>query len=171
MRSPIVAGLLLALGTLCGSRLGCQRKPVNDPAIEIGAADPSSSDEEVRQELASGAIAGLRAELLDQERVLGAGRISWWTHWRVCWTPVSGAVSYLVTAESAEGAGPPLEVPGLCYSMSVANGIATRSGERAGQSHQLSLMAASLSVTIAARMRDGRLGPASPALPVGREYP
>lgn len=166
-----MAGLLLVLWTLSGSHSGCQRKPVNDPAIEIGAAAPPSSDEDARQKLASAAITSLRAELLDQETVLGAGRISWWTHWRVCWTPVRGAVSYLVTAESAEGTGPPLEIPGPCYSMSVANGIGTRSGERAGRSHQLSLMATSLSVTISARMRDGRVGPSSTALPAGREYP
>lgn len=117
------------------------------------------------------AIDGLRAELLEEERALDDGRVSWSVRWRLCWGPVPSAAGYVVTVVSFEGTGAPRETADTCYQLSVASGVAERFGERPGLSEQLDLMVASLSVSVAVRSADGVVGPPSPDVAVGEEYP
>ncbi len=109
--------------------------------------------------------------MIDQEMPLEGGRVSWSTRWRLCWEPTPGAVGYLVTTATPEGASPPGDTTDLCFALTVANGIATRRGERPGRSQQLSLMRTMLSISVAARMSDGTVGPPAPDIAVGSEYP
>ncbi len=151
-------------------------------AVVLGARTeghrPTSSGEALADPRAVGAspagppaIDGLRAELLEEEQALDDGRVSWSADWRLCWAPVPSAAGYVVTVVSFEGAGEPRETVDTCYQLSVASGVAERSGERPGLSEQLDLMAASLSVTVAVRSADGLVGASSPDIAVGEEYP
>ena len=77
----------------------------------------------------------------------------------------------MVTEVSFEGAGEPRELTEPCYELSVANGVSDRAGKHPGREQQLDLMESTLSVSITARLPDGTVGPVSPDIPVGVEYP
>lgn len=119
---------------------------------------------------ASAEVRGLRAELVDGEKASG-GEIAWWTTWRLCWDPVPGATAYLVTTVSFEGAGEPVAVTETCHELGVASGTTRGSGSYPGRGAQLIQMEISMSVSVAARMADGSVGPASPDIPVGAAFP
>jgi hypothetical protein len=140
-------------------------------ALIAGGCVSAKEKGPTRPGLARASITGLRAQLIDEETVLGPDRVSWWTRWQLCWAPVPGADSYLVTPVSFEGPGRPRNVAQPCYELTVANGIAKLPGECPGRAHQLSLIEISLSVSVTAHLRDGTLGPPSPDIPVGRPYP
>ncbi len=115
-------------------------------------------------------ISGLRAELVDEEKPSG-GEIAWWTTWRLCWNPVPGASDYLVSTVSFEGPGRPRPVSGTCHELGVANGSTRESGTYPGRSEQLIQAEVSMSVSVAARLADNTVGPASPDISVGKAYP
>ena len=180
------AGLMTVLGVTLACTGGCRgskpetrqppvqaANPTTDPREPTSAGDiensTSSASNRLRPKLP--VITGLRTEVIDQEMPLEGGRVSWSTRWRLCWAMVPGATGYLVTAVTPEGAGPPREIDQPCYDLTVANGVASQLGERPGRSQQLSLMQTMLSISVAARMSDGTVGPASPDIAVGSEYP
>lgn len=120
----------------------------------------------------SAAITGIEARLIGQEAALPDGRIAWSTRWRLCWAPVAAAVAYAVTTVSPEGAGPTGITTERCFAMTIASGIAERADPPASRPRQSDPMQAlMLSFRIAAQLADGTLGPASPAIPVGRNDP
>lgn len=169
-REAIIAVLGLGIaggGWLLGCKPQARDLPVN---VEIKVSSPSRGKGRTAAGI-SAEITGLRAELIDQETAVEGVRVSWSTRWRLCWTPVPGAVGYLVTTATPEGIGPPREIAEPCYELTVANGITTRHSDRPGRSHQLSLMQTTLSISVAARLGDGTIGPSSPDVPVGAEYP
>jgi hypothetical protein len=164
-------GTALALALIAGGCVSAKETGQSAAAAAPTVAPALPREEPKRPGPVAASIVGLRARLVDEETVLGPDRVSWWTRWQLCWAPVPGADSYLVTAVSFEGPGRPRNVAQPCYELTVANGIANRPGGRAGRSQQLSLIAISLCVSIAARFADGTVGPASPDIPVGARYP
>lgn len=119
-------------------------------------------------EATAGAITGLKAEVIDQEIALPDGRIAWSRRWYLCWDAVPGAAAYAVTAVTPEGSGEPGDTTDRCLAMTIASGIAERRDSSRLFDPTQQLM---LSLIVAARFADGTLGPASPALPIGRIYP
>jgi hypothetical protein len=120
----------------------------------------------------SGEVRGLRAELIDREAAKPGGGFAWTTTWRLCWAPIPGARGYLLTMVTSEGVDPrPRATAKTCYSLTVASGTAARRGARRGRPGQLAVMESMLSVSVAARLRDGSVGPAAPDVAVGRTYP
>ena len=116
-------------------------------------------------------LRGLAAELVDRTQALGEGEVAWQTRWRMCWRPLEGATHYLVTVVTSEGVDPTARrTRARCFSLTVASGTAARGDVCDQRNAQLALVEPTLSVSVAARMRDGRLGPASPDLAVGRPY-
>ena len=160
-------GLMMVLAVMLAVVGGCQGSGYETPQ------SPASVDNQPTglREPPSPAITGLKAELIDDETPLERGRVSWSTRWRLCWAPTPGAVAYVVTTATPEGVSPPGETRDNCFALSVANGYANRPGERPTRSQQLSLMQTMLSVSVAARMSDGTVGPASPDVAVGAQYP
>lgn len=162
---------VLGLAIAGAGLLGCKSETSNQPVpAETQESSPSPSDGRTAHR-SSAEITGLRAELIDQETALDGWRVSWSTRWRLCWTPIPGAVGYMITTATPEGVGPSREIAEPCYALTVANDITTRFGERPSRSHQLSLMQLSLSISVAAKLGDGRIGPSSPDIPVGAKYP
>jgi len=162
---------VLGLGIAGVGLLGCKSETRNQPGLaETQESSPSPSDGQTAHGSAA-EITGLRAELIDQETALDGWRVSWSTRWRLCWTPIPGAVGYMITTATPEGIGPAREIAEPCHAMTVANDITTRPGERPSRSHQLSQMRLSLSISVAAKLGDGRIGPSSPDIPVGAEHP
>ena len=141
------------------------------PAPFETSSSPTASNDRGGDERSSLLSKDLKARLVDEERAIDGGQISWSTSWRLCWEPVPGATRYAVTEVSFEGAGEPREFTEPCYEPSVANGVTDRAGEYPGREEQLDLMESTLSVSIAARLPDGTVGSASPDIPVGAEYP
>jgi len=141
-------------------------------AIGLGAVlGPGESAERRANAEAPGEIRGLRAELVDRERPRPGGGFAWTTAWRLCWAPVPGARGYFVTMVTSEGVSPrPRAIANRCFGLKVASGTAGRRGARPGRREQLDLIESMLSVSVAARLRDGSVGPAAPDLPVGRPY-
>ena len=122
--------------------------------------------------VSTGEIQGLRAALVDRERRLPDGRISWSTRWRLCWKPVAGARSYAIAVATSEGVDPrSRSTPRTCFGLAVANGVGRRPGERRGRDAQLSVMQAMLAVSVAAKLVNGRVGPWSQEVSVGARYP
>lgn len=120
----------------------------------------------------SAEVRGLRAELIDRAAAKPGGGFAWTTAWRLCWSAVPGAREYLVTLVTSEGVDPRSRATRkTCYSLTVASGTAPRRGARPGRPGQLALMESMLSVSVAARLGDGSVGPAAPDLPVGRRHP
>ena len=121
---------------------------------------------------ASAEIRRLRATLVDRERRLPDGRVSWSTRWRLCWKPVPGARSYAIAVATSEGVDPrPRSTPRTCFGLVVANGVGRRRAERRGRDAQLSVMQAMLAVSVAAKLMNGRVGPWSEDVSVGARYP
>lgn len=164
--------IVLLGGGLTGGLLGCSTS-AHPPSLP-SRANHADARRENRPTVdnAGLTIAGLKAELIDQESRLPDGRVSWSTQWRLCWAPVPGAVAYKVTTITPEGVGPPGETTDRCLALTVASGISERPRERPGRSREVDPMQSlTLSFTVAARLADGRVGPASPAIPMGRRYP
>jgi len=155
-------GVVVGLGLLLGPR------PADFPGTAAGLASPSASDAVMTRSLE---IRGLHAELMNEEKPTGGTQIARWTIWRLCWDPAPGARDYLVTTVSVEGAGRPQPVSATCHELAVANGTTRQSGTYAGRSAQLTYMEISTSVSVAARLPDGSVGPASPDIPLGQAYP
>jgi hypothetical protein len=133
---------------------------------------PLGGSERAPAAAAAGELRGLRAELIDRETRTPDGRFAWTTAWRLCWSPVPGARGYLVTMVTSEGVDPrPRRTTNTCYSLTVASGTAARRGARPGRAGQLAVMESMLSVSVAAQLGDGSVGPAAPDLPVGRGHP
>lgn len=176
------AGLMTVLAVMLAGTAGCRgsKQEPRQPAVpaadlreprSVGAVKNSMPAASTSLRPSSPALTGLKAELIDQETPLEGGRVSWSTRWRLCWELTPGAVGYLVTTATPEGVSPPGDTTDLCFVLTVASGTADRRGERPTRSQQLSLMQTMLSVSVAARMSDGTVGPASPDIAVGSEYP
>jgi len=150
--APLLALALMATGGCVGSSQ--ELRPAPAPPAEVRVPE-------------------LKAELIDEETPLPDGRVSWSTRWRLCWGPVPGAVAYVVTTITPEGVGPPGETTDRCLvPLTVASGITDRPGARPSGSRQVDPMQQlMLAFTVAARFADGTVGPASPAIPLGRTYP
>ena len=155
----------IALGTSLGG-LGLVLSP--RVAGGPGAIDSSQAPAVVTE--APAEIRGFHAELIDEEKPTDTG-FSWWTAWRLCWDSDPGVVEWLVTTVSFEGAGEPRAVTEPCYEIGVASGTSRESGSYPGRSEQLIQVEISMSISVAARMADGSVGPASPDIPVGRAVP
>lgn len=150
------AALLAALGIALGVSRALGE---NGPGQQDRAATPS-------------AVEGLRATLIDTETPLAGGRVAWRTRWRLCWRPARDAAGYFLTFVTSEGVGPvPRRIDRPCYSLTVATGTGPAPGRQPGRAAQLGLMQVQLSVSVAARLRDGSSGPPSPDVPVGTTYP
>jgi hypothetical protein len=113
-------------------------------------------------------VRGLEADLVDRRRKLKGGEVAWQTRWRLCWRPQKGTRDYLLTIVTSEGVDPAersTRTP--CHSFTVASGTAPAGDVRDQRNAQLDLVESSLSVSVSARTRDGRIGPPSPDIPVG----
>lgn len=157
--------MAIALGTGLGG-LGL----VLGPGLARGPGAVAESQAAAVVTEAPAEIRGLRAELIDEQKSTDAG-FSWWTTWRLCWDLAPGAAEYLVTTVSFEGAGEPRTVTEPCYDIGVASGTSREAGSYPGRSEQLIQVEISMSVSVAARMEDGSVGPASPDIPVGSSIP
>lgn len=120
-------------------------------------------------------VTDLRAALEDQVRPYdkkGIKYLDWHTYWVVHWRPVPGAKEYQITYFTSEGvskktkvlAQPPFRLESALGNNAKGHGLLQRE-------LQLQTIQSMLSISIAPRMADGRLGPASPLLRVGQIYP
>jgi hypothetical protein len=151
-RRPVVAASLLVL-------VG---------AAVIVAGIGTSDDPEPEARSGPARIQGLEAELIDRRQKLEAGEVAWQTRWRLCWRSQNGVRDYLLTIVTSEGVDPTERSSRTpCYSFTVASGTATAGDVRDQRNAQLDLVESNLSVSVAARTRDGRIGPPSPDIPVG----
>ena len=165
LRAAIVLILGLVLGAAGLGLFGPRPAPFET------SSSPTASNDQGEDGRSSLAIKGLQARLIDEERTADKGQIFWSTSWRLCWEPVPAANRYVVTEVSFEGAGGSRELTEPCYELSVANGVTNEPGKYPGREQQLDLMESTLSVSVAARLPDGTVGPASPDIPVAAEYP
>ena len=113
------------------------------------------------------APAGARAVIDTDVRPAGHGFVRWSSRWKLAWDEVPGAREYIVYLGTSEGTGETQRVGEPHWALDVANGENRRSALPKARDQQLALVAAQLTVAIAARYPDGRIGPKTQAMPVG----
>lgn len=120
------------------------------------------------------AITGLTATLKDEWMASPDGDGAFWTwqtHWVVQWQPVPGATHYDITLKTSEGISPrPISLATPSWTIEVAKGHNRRAAGMPTRMIQLLTIQGLLAVRVTPRWADGRPGPPSPWLPVGRVY-
>lgn len=116
----------------------------------------------------SGAATGFSAALTDEVRPARGGRVAYTTRWELRWRPVPAARDYLVTLGTPEGLGTsPRVVSEPRFGLSVASGESPPAQQVKDRDAQLAAQAAQLSVAVAPRFANGKVGPRSAPMPVG----
>ena len=92
----------------------------------------------------------------------------WTSRWLLRWQPVEGAREYLVYFGTSEGDRRKPQVRKTPdYAIEVANGVSPRAQIKRLRGQQVAFMAAQLTVRLAVRFDDGKVGPKSEPYAVG----
>lgn len=120
-------------------------------------------------------LTGLSATLedtTDPYSTEGVNHWRWRTDWVIQWAPVPDAVAYDLLYMTSEGASKKsTSLHAAPFRLEVAKGDNPQAEGMPTRTIQLITIQSLLSVRVVPRLANGSLGPASPWLQAGREYP
>jgi len=113
-------------------------------------------------------LTGFTADLRERIEPARDGLVRWKSTWWLRWTPAEGAREYLLYTGTSEGDSTTPQVRRKPrYGIEVANGVSRRSQIERLRSQQVAFTAAQLTISVAARYDDGKIGPRSVPYAVG----